>query len=117
MVAHGSGLLLGRMAFDGAGGEIRGVQAAAQNPRGRVLALDALHSRLETTRLNRDLAPGADYAMPVKDHWPTRLKDIRLLDWDLAAEFATSEKGLVQVETRPRRAIPLAGHRTNWPPC
>ena len=47
--------------------------------------------------------------MPVKDNRPTLLEDIRLLDWGLAAEFETSEKGRGRVETRCCRAITLDG--------
>ena len=54
------------------------------------MTLDVLHSCPETTRLILDL--GADCAMTVKDNRPTLLEDIRLLDWNSAAEFRTSEK-------------------------
>lgn len=69
------------------------------------MALDALCGCSETVRLITEL--GADCAMPVKDSRPTLLEDIRLLDWDSAAEFKTSEKGRGRVETRRCRAIAL----------
>ena len=108
-VAHGSGLTIGQMASDSAGGEILG---AYQLPRkipaaGRVMTLDALCSCPETARLITEL--GADCAMLVKDNRPTLLEDIRLLNWDSAAEFKTSEKGRGRVETRRCRAIALNG--------
>ena len=82
---------------------------------GRVMTMDALQSCPERVRLIAEL--GADYAMPVKDNRPTPLDDIRLLDWDSAAEFKTLEKGYGRIETRRRRAIPLDGAPPNQPPC
>ena len=43
---------------------------------------------------------GADSAMPVKDNWPTRPEDIRLLTWYPAAEFTASEKGHGRIEAQ-----------------
>ena len=106
-MAHGSGLTVGQTASDSAGGEILGVRRLLRKipVAGRVMALDALHSCPETTHLIMEL--GVDYAMPVKNSPPTLLEDIRLLDWDSAAEFETSEKGHGRVETRRCRAIAL----------
>ena len=52
---------------------------------------------------------GADYAMPVKENRPALLEDLALLNWDSAAEFATSEKGHGRIETLRCRALPLDG--------
>lgn len=108
-VAHGSGLTLGQTASDGAGGEILGVRRLLRGlpVAGRVLTMDALHSCPETARLVLDL--GADYAMPLKENRKTLLEDVKLLDWDSAAEFATFEKGHGRIETRRCRAVPLDG--------
>ncbi len=108
-VAHGDGLTVDRTASDGVGGEILGVRRLLREipVAGRVLTLDALHSRPETARLIVGL--GADYAMPVKGNRPTLLEDIALLDWSSTAEFATTEKGHGRVETRRCRAFPLDG--------
>ncbi len=108
-VEHGSGLTVGQAASDGAGGEILGARRLLREIRvaGRVLTLDALHSCPGTARLIVGL--GADYAMPVKENRPALLEDLALLDWDSAAEFATSEKGHGRIESRRCRAIPLDG--------
>ena len=106
-VAHGSGLTVGQTASDSASGEILGARRLLREipAAGRVMTLDALRSCPETAHLITEL--GADCAMPVKDSRPTLLEDIRLLDWDSAAEFKTPEKGRGRVETRRCRAIAL----------
>ena len=106
-VAHDSGLTVGQTASDSAGGEILGAHWLLRKipAADRVMTLDTLHGCPETARLITEL--GADCVMLVKDSRPTLIEDSRLLDWGLAAEFKTSEKGLGRVETRRCRAIAL----------
>ena len=108
-VEHGSGVVRGQTASDGAGGEILGVRRLLRElgVAGRTVTLDALHSCPKTARLI--VAEGGDYVMPVKANRPTLLDDIQMLDWNAAPARQTVDKAHGRLEQRTCAVVPLDG--------
>ena len=106
-VEHGSGVVRGQTASDGAGGEIVGVRRLLRKlgVAGRTITLDALHSCPKTARLI--VAGGGDYVMPVKGNRPTLLDDIQRFDFDAAPARRTLDKAHGRLEERTCAVIPL----------
>ncbi len=111
-VEHGSGLICGQEACDGAGGEILGARALLQrlDIRDRVVTLDALHTQRKTAQLIAER--GGFYLMTVKGNQQELLDGLASgLDWEAAqvaaTEHETTEKGHGRIETRRCRVIPL----------
>ena len=111
-VEHGSGLVCGQEACDGAGGEILGARALLRrlDIKDRVVTLDALHTQRKTAQ--RIAERGGFYLMTVKSNQRELLDDLASgLDWEAAQVAATEretvEKGHGRIETRRCRAIPL----------
>ena len=106
-VEHGSGIVHGQTASDGAGGEILGVRRLLDEigVAGRTVTLDALHSSPATAR--RIVNAGGDYVVAVKANRPSLLDDIRILDFDSAPARSTVEKGHGRIEERVCAVVPL----------
>ena len=110
-VEHGSGLVCGQTACEGAGGEIKGVRRLLRGIDicDRVMTLDALHTQTKTARLI--VERGGFYLMTVKGNQQTLLDDVSAFDWDAeqvaATECETTEKGHGRIETRRCRTIGL----------
>ncbi len=106
-VEHGSGVVHGQTASDGAGGEILGARRllAELDIAGRTVTLDALHSSPKTARQIVD--SGGDYVMVVKANRPALLDDIRILDFDAAPTRRTVDKGHGRLEERACAVVPL----------
>ena len=113
-LAHGSGVVAGQTASDGAGGEILGARRLIReiDVAGRVLTLDALHSCPETARLivDRD----ADYVLPVKGNRKSLLEDVEAFDPAPAAR--TVDKAHGRIEERTCALVPLDGHPDDLAP-
>ena len=110
-VAHGSGVVAGQTASDGAGGEILGARRLIRelDVAGRVLTLDALHSCPKTVRLI--VAEGADCVLPVKGNRRSLLDDLRAFDpdFDAAPAARTLDKAHGRIEERACALVPLDG--------
>ena len=95
---------------DSAGGEILGARRLLRGigVAGRVVTMDALHSRPNTARL---IVDGGGHVMPVKDNHRTLLDDIRIHDWSRAHSRTTVDKGHGRPEERACAVVPLdRGH-------
>ena len=106
-IEHGSGVVRGQTASDGAGGEIVGVRRLLTEigVAGRTVTLDALHSNPKTAR--QIVAAGGHYVMTVKTNRPTLSDDIRLLDFDAAPTRRTVDKEHGRLEERACAVVPL----------
>ena len=106
-VEHGSGVIRGQTASDGAGCEITGVRRLLRKlgVAGRTVTLDALPSCPKTTRAI--VQQGGDYVLPAKGNRPTLYDDIRRFNFAAAESHRTLDKGHGRIEERRGAVLPL----------